>query len=307
MAILSKGTTFNNGDTVTSSSLNELVDQAAFVSGTNNTTDNVTLEVHSSGYLKVKTIASGNIGTDAVTTDKIQNSSSTTTGVTNSKLRYSAGLSVIGRSASSSGVVADITAGTDGHVLRRFTTTATPPVTTIGFGQIATAGIADDAVTPAKLSQPFTRIGNEAATGADVAFTGIPSWVNRVTVILDGVSLSGSADFLIQLGTSSSYINSGYSSKSCAMNFATSTIAGSSASNGFVVTRSLASNAYSGLVHIMRRTADAWVASGTLTDVSNDRLVSIAGDVGLGDDLTRLRIIASSGTFDAGNVNIAYE
>lgn len=63
--------------------------------------------------------------------------------ITNAKLRDSAALSVIGRSANSSGDPADIAASNDGEVLRR-------SGTSIGFGTIATAGIADDAVTNAK-------------------------------------------------------------------------------------------------------------------------------------------------------------
>lgn len=54
--------------------------------------------------------------------------------VTDAKLRQSSGLSVIGRSANSTGDVADITAGTDAHVLRR-------SGTTLGFGQIGPASI----------------------------------------------------------------------------------------------------------------------------------------------------------------------
>ncbi|MCB0541912.1 MAG: hypothetical protein KDC70_00255 [Saprospiraceae bacterium] len=56
-------------------------------------------------------------------------------GVADADLRQSAGLSVIGRSANTTGDVADITAGTDGHVLRR-------SGTTLGFGQVSlTAGV----------------------------------------------------------------------------------------------------------------------------------------------------------------------
>ncbi|MEO0132747.1 MAG: hypothetical protein ABIK73_07460 [candidate division WOR-3 bacterium] len=66
--------------------------------------------------------------------------------VTDTKLRNSAGLSVIGRAADTAGVVADITAATDGHVLRR-------SGTTLGFGQVSTAGIADGAVTGDKIAQ----------------------------------------------------------------------------------------------------------------------------------------------------------
>lgn len=54
--------------------------------------------------------------------------------VTDAKLRQSAGLSVVGRSANSTGNVADITAGTDGDVLRR-------SGTTLGFGTIPNTSV----------------------------------------------------------------------------------------------------------------------------------------------------------------------
>lgn len=75
--------------------------------------------------------------------------SSANNAVGNANLRDSAGLSVIGRSANSSGDPADITAATDGHVLRL-------NGTTLGFGTTATAGIADDAVSNAKLANVAT-------------------------------------------------------------------------------------------------------------------------------------------------------
>lgn len=87
--------------------------------------------------------------------------------VTDAKLRDSAALSVIGRSANSTGVPADIAAGTDAHVLRR-------SGSTLGFGQVATGGITDAAVTDAKLrdSAALSVIGRSAnSTGvpADIA------------------------------------------------------------------------------------------------------------------------------------------
>ena len=81
--------------------------------------------------------------------------------VTNARLRDSSALSVIGRSANSTGDPADIAAGTDGHVLRR-------SGTTLGFGTVATAGIADGAVTNAKL-------GADAVTSAKIADNAINS------------------------------------------------------------------------------------------------------------------------------------
>lgn len=69
-----------------------------------------------------------------------------------------AGLSVIGRSANTTGQSAAITAGTDAYVLRR-------SGTSIGFGQVATGGIADDAVTNAKIADDAVDT-DQLATGA---------------------------------------------------------------------------------------------------------------------------------------------
>lgn len=74
--------------------------------------------------------------------------------VTDAKLRNSVGLSVIGRSANTTGDPADIAAANDFEVLRR-------SGTTLGFGQVATGGIADSAVTTAK-------INNDAVTYAKI-------------------------------------------------------------------------------------------------------------------------------------------
>jgi len=81
--------------------------------------------------------------------------------VTNALIRDSAALSVIGRATNTAGDPADIAAGTDGFVLRR-------SGTTLGFGTVATAGIADDAVTLAKLQNAVANnivLGNVAGVG----------------------------------------------------------------------------------------------------------------------------------------------
>lgn len=98
----------------------------------------------------------------AVSTAMIADSTSTATGVTNSKLRQSAALSVIGNSTNATAAPADIAAGTDGHVLRR-------SGTAVGFGTVATAGIADDAVNNSKLrnSASFSVIGRSANSAGD--------------------------------------------------------------------------------------------------------------------------------------------
>lgn len=98
MAILSKGQTFANGDDVTSTKLNNLVDAATFVAGSSGTTDDSTLEVNGSGRLQVKDsgITTGKLGASAVTTAKLANSTATTDGVTFPKMRYLSDMTVIG-------------------------------------------------------------------------------------------------------------------------------------------------------------------------------------------------------------------
>lgn len=89
------------------------------------------------------------------------------------------GLSVLGRSADSTGGTDAITAGTDGHVLRR-------SGDTIGFGTVATAGLADGAVTTAK-------IGNSQVTEAKVANDAITNGKLRNSAGLSVIGRSASS------------------------------------------------------------------------------------------------------------------
>ncbi|MHC4501224.1 MAG: DUF2793 domain-containing protein, partial [Planctomycetota bacterium] len=96
--------------------------------------------------------------------------------IDDTRLRHSAGLSVIGRSANTTGDPADITAGTDAHVLRR-------SGTTLGFGQLVTASYSDDSVTFAKTQNIATAriLGRTtAATGNIEELTG-----TAATALLD--------------------------------------------------------------------------------------------------------------------------
>lgn len=92
----------------------------------------------------------GAIGATAIANDAI----------TDAKLRNSGALSVIGRSANSTGDPADISAvAASGAVLRE-------SGSTLGFGTVATAGLADDAVTNAKLANMTEATIKGRAAGA---------------------------------------------------------------------------------------------------------------------------------------------
>lgn len=105
------------------------------------TTGGIITLVDARGFVHMPTKVSGTMYDDlSIGTTKLVNGA-----VEDTKLRDSGPLSVIGRSVNSTGDPADISANVDGYVLRR-------SGTTLGFGQIATAGVADGAITEVKLA-----------------------------------------------------------------------------------------------------------------------------------------------------------
>lgn len=146
------------------------------------------LTAASSGSGGTATLADGDYG------DIVASSTGTvltidTNVVTDAKFRQSAGLSVVGRSANSTGNTADITAANDGEILRR-------SGTAIGFGTIATAGIANSAVTLAKIANAAanSKLVGSGASGSGAAYTEITLGTN---LSMSGTTLnaSGSSSF----------------------------------------------------------------------------------------------------------------
>lgn len=147
-----------------------------------------------------------------------------------------------------------------------------------------------------------------------IDFTGIPSWVKRITVMFNGVSTSGSSPTLIQLGTgSTTYTTSGY--LGCvAVLAADGSTARTTYTSGFIVTNDSAS-AYvrHGNIVITNITGNTWTQTGLLAQSDANRIHYFGGSIALGAALTALRITTVNGTdtFDttpsAGSINILYE
>jgi hypothetical protein len=174
---------------------------------------------------------------------------------------------------------------------------------------ISVGGLNDGIITPAELSQPFTAGTAVASTsGTSIDFTGIPSWVKRITVLFDSVSLSGTTNYLVQIGAGS-VTTSGYAAAGGLIS-AAGTVAILVSTNGFPIRNSQnAANIVSGILTISLVSGNAWVSSYSLGDSTLSITMHGGGKVSLSGTLDRIRITTVNGTdtFDAGSINILYE
>jgi hypothetical protein len=145
-----------------------------------------------------------------------------------------------------------------------------------------------------------------STSGTSIDFTGLPSWLKRVTVMFDGVSTNGTSNILIQLGTSSGVATSGYAST--ATTPAGTTVVDSS--TGLIITANdTSSSVRRGLAIISTMgSSNVWCFIGGLADGAGSHRDS-AGTATLSGVLDRIRITTVNGTdtFDAGSINILYE
>jgi hypothetical protein len=147
-----------------------------------------------------------------------------------------------------------------------------------------------------------------STSGTSIDFTSIPSWVKRLTFMFDGVSLSGTSNFLLQLG-SGSVTTTGYSSR-CVATGSAANVTGTSTSGIFLVSGATA-NAFRGTCTFTNISANIWVAaiSGGISDGTTNYSLTGGGSISLSGALDRVRLTTVNGTdtFDAGSVNILYE
>lgn len=145
----------------------------------------------------------------------------------------------------------------------------------------------------------------KSATGTSVEFTGIPSWVRRITVLFSGVSTNGTSNLLVQIG-SGSFTTSGYAASGSAL---LSTPAGNTYTAGFGIATASQANVFSGLIGIAAVANNLWCCSYTLGGTNAAQAFFGGGNVTLSGALDRVRIATVNGTdtFDAGTINILYE
>jgi hypothetical protein len=250
-------------------------------------------------------ITEGKIASNAITTAKVLDSN-----ITNAKLANMAQATVKGRpSAAGTGTSVDLT--------------ATELRTIIGNVDSGTAGLApasgggttnflraDGTWASPPSGGSITLAAAQATTsGTQFDFTGLPAGINELVVHFNGVSLSGTDQFLVQLGTSSgvetaSYVSAGNALNTVGLgNFPTTSVA------GFVIPTIGIVWAFNGQMFIRRMSGNTWNASlGGSGAAPGDFSVYYGGGIKtLAGTLDRVRLTRTgSSTFDAGAVSISY-
>jgi hypothetical protein len=146
-----------------------------------------------------------------------------------------------------------------------------------------------------------------STSGTSIDFTGIPSWVKRITVMLNGVSTNGTSAIQIQLGAGS-VETSGYASTSAYSQAGNAAGALTSTAGLLVNTGGSATNTHTGHMVITNISGNIWIESNAVG--TNTTLAFFGGgSKTTSSTLDRIRITTANGTdtFDAGSINILYE
>ena len=157
-------------------------------------------------------------------------------------------------------------------------------------------------------SSVITSGTSQASTsGTSIDFTGIPSWVKRITVMFNGNSTNGASPRLIQFGTSGGIVTTNYQSLGSQTNGGGSSLTASTA--GFIINATAATHTLFGSYIFSLLGSNVWVGQGIFNDSSATNLFPGSGLSTLTLALTTVRITNVNGTdtFDAGSINILYE
>lgn len=198
-----------------------------------------------------------------------------------------------------------------GNVVRTITDQTIAGVKTFTSSPIVPTPTAGDnstkVATTAYVDGKMVRATAVTATGTAIDFTGIPSWVKRITVMFDGVSTNGTSTPIIQIGDSGGIETTGYNSVASAMS---SSVTSGTFTNCFPLApaTTAATNTINGVVQIVNLNLNTWCESGNLAYPNASSVLS-AGSKTLSNTLDMVRITTANGTdtFDAGTINIMYE
>jgi hypothetical protein len=144
----------------------------------------------------------------------------------------------------------------------------------------------------------------QTLSGTSVTFSSIPSWVKRITVMINAATVSGSGNTLIQIGNGTAE-TTGYTALSvytgAAVGQATSTA-------GFISVNGSSGNVMYGAFTLENLTGNTWVMRGQVMTTITNTMIFNNGLKTTSGALSVLTFTTTTGTDTlGGTINILYE
>lgn len=158
------------------------------------------------------------------------------------------------------------------------------------------------AITPS-LNRITLATQQATTSGTAFDFTGIPAGTRLIRILLNGVSLSGTDNLLVQIGDSGGIENTAYISSSSTGGATVDSTA------GFIITAGNAAATVSGVLTLclIDSATFTWIGAGA-AKISTATAIMFGGNKALSAELTQIRLTRTgTDTFDAGAVSIQYE
>ena len=154
----------------------------------------------------------------------------------------------------------------------------------------------------------FVLLSEQTATGTSVEFTGIPSSAQEITVMMKGVSASGGNHYVVQLGTSSGYITSGYVGNSENSQGTTAIASNTTDKPGFVIFGSGGSSEFHGSMIINKASSNSYTEIGEFRKANTGGCVTRGSLSSVSGTVDRLKVkFNGTNTFDAGTMSLSYK
>jgi len=163
----------------------------------------------------------------------------------------------------------------------------------------------DSAASRAQMQRITQGTAVASTSGTAIDFTSLPAWVKKITVMLSGVSTSGTSNILVQFGAGA-VDTSGYVGTGTRLSGGVSTSVSFTAGVGIPSDTAAATN--TGVFVLTTLGSNTWSVAAMVGGSNTATYVSGGGKT-LSGTLDRIRLTTVNGTdtFDAGSVNILYE
>jgi hypothetical protein len=154
----------------------------------------------------------------------------------------------------------------------------------------------------------WTEATTTSTSGSTVEFTGLPSDVKEIVVVWYAVSSNTNATLGFRLGTGATptYATTGYNGFEVYYGTSDASVLTTTDRIRFTAVNNTATHLYYGQVALRNPTGNTWVTKGETWSNSYGNVKQSFGKVALGDTLTAIQFLWSTGNFDAGNWKIMY-